>query len=132
MRSYVGAVLVALLLTVPTACGSSSSYFCTGASTSGCTKVPANASTEAFCAAGSTFSSVEGFANGVKAAKSLAAVGTPPDIDASARAGFVELVERMVDSKNGPDFRSRTRHLSNVEKKHLLDLDTYIGKTCQT
>lgn len=132
MRTYVGAALVTVLLAVPTACGSSKAYFCTGASTSGCTKVPANATIAAFCAAGSSFSSVEGFSNGVKAAKALAAVGTPPDIDASARAGFVELVERMVDSKNGPDFRSRTRHLSNEEKKHLLDLDTYIGKTCQT
>jgi hypothetical protein len=128
-KLVVAALLLPLVLL--TGCGKGDGrHFCTGTDSGGCTKVPADATKAAFCTAGSTFSEANGFANGLKAAKALAAVGTPSDIDASARAGFVELVERMVDAENGPDFRRRTRNLSDSEKRHLLDLDSYIRETC--
>ncbi|WP_148046055.1 hypothetical protein [Nocardioides marmoriginsengisoli] len=130
MRKYLVAVAAVALVASGCGGGSGDSEFCSGSSTSGCTEVPKAAAKEDFCAAGAAFSGSKGFKNGLKAARRLAAVGTPNDIEASARAGFVELVERMVDSKDGPDFRGRTRNLSSAESKHLLDLDTYIQATC--
>jgi hypothetical protein len=126
-------VVVPLLLAalLASGCGKASgTRYCTSAGAGGCTKVPADASQQAFCRAGAAFSSSVGFSHGLKAAKELASVGTPADMKASARAGFVELVQRMVDSANGPDFRNRTRHLADAEKQHLLDLDSYISTTC--
>jgi hypothetical protein len=124
-------VLALLLAPLAAACGSGDQHYCTGTKKSGgCRVVPSDATKQEFCAAGEAFSESEGFSNGVKAAEHLASVGTPPDIKASARAGFIELVERMADSENGPDFRRRTRSLTSRESKHLLDLDTYIQGAC--
>ena len=130
MRKHI--VASAMLVLVASGCGGGSDgdHFCSGARTDGCESVPTAAKKEDFCAAGAAFSESKGFKNGLKTAKHLAAVGTPSDIEASARAGFVELVERMVDSKDGADFRGRTQNLSPTESEHLLDLDTYIQATC--
>ncbi|MFL6158970.1 MAG: hypothetical protein ACJ72D_23015 [Marmoricola sp.] len=98
----------------------------------GCGQIPQSASKKDFCTAGERFSALDKatFADGRKAIDRLAAVGTPPDIDTSARSGFVELVSRMKDSDNAEDFRRRTRTMNRAERKHLLDLDDYIRKTC--
>ncbi len=98
----------------------------------GCQSIPEDAATEDFCSAGQKYSELRGvpFAEAVEVSKQLADVGTPPDIDASARAGFVELIERMDKAKNGADFRNRTTGMSDEERRHLLDLDSYIQRTC--
>jgi hypothetical protein len=131
---YVVAAVMLLLLALVAGCGSggSGSHYCTASVTKGCEQVPTSATKEDFCAAGAMFSESKGFKNGLKAAAHLAAVGTPADIKESARAGFVELVERMIDSSDGADFRRRTHDLRQDSKasKHLLDLDTYIQEAC--
>lgn len=98
----------------------------------GCQSIPEDADTKDFCNAGERYSELRdvSFAEAVKVSKQLAEVGTPADIDASARAGFVELIDRMDAAKNGADFRKRTLTMNEDERKHLLDLDTYIQKTC--
>lgn len=125
---------VLFLLLPLAACGGGASeadgHYCQGSATDGCVAVPRDATKEEFCSAGEAFSTSSGFANGLRAAKALAAVGTPDDIDEGARAGFVELVERMVDSRDADDFRQRTSNLSQEEKDHLLDLDNYIQSAC--
>jgi hypothetical protein len=103
-----------------------------GFAVAGCSHIPQDASKKEFCTAGEQFSALDKatFAQGRAAIKRLAGIGTPPDIDASARKGFVELVSRMDDADNAEDFRHRTRTMNRSERKHLLDLDTYIQKTC--
>lgn len=98
----------------------------------GCQNIPEDASTQDFCEAGERYSALRDvtFAKALQVSKQLAEVGTPADIDASARAGFVELIERMEAAENGADFRERTVGMSEKERQHLLDLDTYIQKTC--
>jgi hypothetical protein len=98
----------------------------------GCQSIPEDATTKDFCSAGEKYSELRdvAFSEAVRVSKQLAEVGTPADIDASARAGFVELIERMDDADNGADFRRRTLSMNEQERKHLLDLDTYIQKTC--
>ncbi len=98
----------------------------------GCGGVPADAAKKDFCAAGKRYSELRGveFADAVEVSKELAEIGTPTDIDASARAGFVELVDRMDAAQNGADFRRRTLGMSETERRHLLDLDSYIQRTC--
>lgn len=99
---------------------------------SGCQNIPEDAATTDFCSAGERYSELRdvAFAEAVAVSKELAEVGTPADIDASARAGFVELIERMDAAENGADFRKRTLTMNAEERQHLLDLDTYIQKTC--
>lgn len=113
VRTLLGALLGALVLT-------------------GCQSIPEDAATEDFCSAGQKYSELRSvpFDEAVAVSKQLAEVGTPADIDASARAGFVELIERMDEAKNGADFRKRTLTMDQAERKHLLDLDTYIQRTC--
>jgi len=98
----------------------------------GCQSIPENAAKKDFCSAGEKYSELRGvaFSEAVEVSKQLAEVGTPADIDASARAGFVELIERMDKAENGADFRKRTQGMSEQERKHLLDLDSYIQRTC--
>jgi len=98
----------------------------------GCGSIPDDATEKAFCSAGEKYSELRdvSFAEAVKVSRQLAEVGTPANIDASARAGFVELIDRMDAAKNGADFRKRTLNMNEKERKHLLDLDTYIQKTC--
>lgn len=97
----------------------------------GCSSIPENASVKDFCTEGEKFSASTNFSDGIKAAKRLQEVGTPSGIGADARTGFVELVERMLDSENGGDFRARTKKLTAEERKHLVALSNYIRKTCQ-
>lgn len=113
VRVLLGALLGALVLT-------------------GCQSIPEDAAKEDFCSAGQKYSELRGvpFDEAVAVSKQLAEVGTPADIDASARAGFVELIERMDEAENGADFRQRTLTMDQDERKHLLDLDTYIQRTC--
>ncbi|HEX4190235.1 MAG TPA: hypothetical protein VHZ06_04510 [Marmoricola sp.] len=103
-----------------------------GFAVSACQHVPQDASKQAFCSAGEKFSELDKatFAQGQAAIKRLADIGTPPNIDASARSGFVELVDRMQSSHSAEDFRHRTRTMNASQRKHLLDLDSYIQKTC--
>lgn len=98
----------------------------------GCQSIPEDADVAAFCTAGKRYSELRdvSFAEAVKVSEQLADVGTPANIDASARAGFVELIDRMGQAENGADFRKRTLGMTASERKHLLDLDTYIQKTC--
>lgn len=92
--------------------------------------IPENASKKDFCSEGEKFSASTNFAEGVTAAKKLAEVGTPKDITTGARAGFVELVERVTGSKSGADFKKKQAKLSKTEAEHLSDLNEYIQKTC--
>lgn len=96
----------------------------------GCQDVPENASKKEFCSEGEKFSASTTFEQGVKAAERLAEVGTPAGIPKSARLGFVELIERVTESKNGAEFKKKTKELSDEEGKHLMDLSAYIDKTC--
>jgi hypothetical protein len=97
-----------------------------------CSHVPEDASKAAFCEAGQKFSALQKvtFARGQDAIERLAKVGTPADIDSDARAGFVELIDRMRASDNAGDFRERTRTMSEAQRDHLFALDTYIQGTC--
>lgn len=96
----------------------------------GCQNIPDNASKKQFCSEGEKFSASTTFEQGVKAAKRLAEVGTPKGIPASARDGFVELVDRVTGSKDGVDFRKKAAKLTDAEAKHLADLSAYIKETC--
>ena len=97
----------------------------------GCQSIPQDADVAAFCSEGEKFSASTNWADGVRAAKKLQETGTPQGIGKSARSGFVELVDRVLDSESGGDFRSRTKSLSEAERKHLVALSDYIKKTCQ-
>ncbi|MCZ4500154.1 MAG: hypothetical protein JWQ74_2709 [Marmoricola sp.] len=98
----------------------------------GCRHIPKDATVKEFCGAGEKFNSLTkvSFDQGRKAIDALAGVGTPPDIDKDARAGFVELIKRMDSSENADDFRARTQKLTKLETEHRLDLYDYIQKTC--
>ena len=96
----------------------------------GCQSVPSDASVKAFCASGEQFSASTKFAQGVAAAKHLAKVGTPAGINADARAGFIELINRVTGAHDGNDFLKRSRKLTVEEQKHLAALSVYITKTC--
>lgn len=98
----------------------------------GCRHIPKDATVKDFCGAGEKFNALTkvSFAQGQAAIDRLANVGTPADIDKDARAGFVELIERMDKSENADDFRARTQKLTKEETEHRLDLYDYIQKTC--
>lgn len=99
-------------------------------SVAGCRNVPEDASTKDFCSKGEKFSASTTFEAGVKAADKLAEVGTPKGIPKDARDGFVELIDRVTDAKNGADFKKKAAKLSTKERKHLEALSSYIQKTC--
>lgn len=92
--------------------------------------IPKNAAKEDFCSEGEKFSASNTWKKGVQAAEKLAEVGTPADITPGARAGFVELVQRVTGSDSGSDFKKKQAKLSKDEAKHLNDLNEYIQKTC--
>jgi hypothetical protein len=98
----------------------------------GCMTIAEHASRAAFCTAGQQFSALQRvpFRQAQQATDRLGQVGTPADIDAAARAGFVELIDRMDSSSNAADFRKRTRSMDQSERDHLFALDTYIQGTC--
>ncbi|MCW2857515.1 MAG: hypothetical protein JWR52_3130 [Marmoricola sp.] len=96
----------------------------------GCQSVPSNASVKAFCSSGDRFSASTRFDQGVAAAKNLAKVGTPVGINADARAGFIELINRVTSAHDGNDFTTKSRKLTVDEQKHLVALTNYIAKTC--
>lgn len=98
----------------------------------GCKSVPNNATVKAFCASGERFSASTRFDQGVAAAKDLAKVGTPHGINADARAGFIELINRVTGARDGKDFIKQTNNLNADEKRHLAALSDYIAKTCDT
>lgn len=97
---------------------------------SGCRSIPKSASVKDFCSAGEKFSASTTFGQGVSAAKKLAATGTPKGIPADARDGFVQLIDRVLDAKDGQDFMRKTKKLNSDERKNLKALDAYIKKTC--
>jgi len=97
---------------------------------SGCENIPKSASKKDFCSAGERFSASTTFKQGVSAAKKLSSVGTPKGIPKRARDGFVELIHRVLDAKNGPDFMARSKRISHDEQLNLQALDAYIKKTC--
>lgn len=98
----------------------------------GCRTIPENASVTEYCKTGEAYTNLKDvpFEQGLAMTKKLAAVGTPAGIDASARAGFVELINRMEDSRDAADFRRRTDTMGKAEEKHLLALYTYNQKIC--
>lgn len=96
----------------------------------GCQSIPEDATVKAFCSEGEKFSASTNWKDGVAAAKKLEATGTPAGIGADAREGFVELVNRVLDSDNGGDFRAKTKGLDQGERKRLEALSAYIAKTC--
>jgi hypothetical protein len=96
----------------------------------GCQNIPKSASTKDFCGAGEKFSASTTFPQGVSAAKRLSSVGTPAGIPKRARDGFVQLINRVLDAKNGQDFIARSKKLNPDEQKNLRALDAYIKKTC--
>jgi hypothetical protein len=96
----------------------------------GCRDIPTSASVKDFCSAGEKFSASTTFPEGVAAAKKLKKVGTPSDIGKRARRGFVELVNRVLDAKNGQDFLKKNKKLTEDQGKDLRALTAYIKKTC--
>ena len=97
---------------------------------SGCQDIPKTASVRDFCSAGEKFSASTKFDQGVAAAKKLADTGTPKGIPRAARDGFVQLVDRVLDAKDGQDFIKKSKKLDATEQKNLRALDAYIKKTC--
>ena len=96
----------------------------------GCQDIPKSASKKDFCSAGERFSASTNFKQGVSAAKKLSKVGTPEDIGKRARDGFVELIDRVLDAKDGQDFIKKSKKLDTDEQRNLRALDAYIKKTC--
>ena len=96
----------------------------------GCREIPKAASVKDFCAAGEKFSASTTFSQGVSAAKKLSDVGTPKGIPQAARDGFVQLIDRVLEAKNGQDFIKKSKKLNADEQKNLKALDAYIKKTC--
>lgn len=96
----------------------------------GCGGIPEDASVKDFCSRGEKFSASKTFATGKKRAEALAETGTPKGIDADARKGFEELIDRVTSSENGADFKKKADKLSDAEARHLRALDGYIKKTC--
>lgn len=103
-----------------------------GLSACGGDDIPTDASKQDFCHAGERFSALQKvpFAEGQEAVEALGEVGTPSDIDAKARSGFTELIERMSTAEDAADFRQRTKSMTEDERDHLFALDTYIQGTC--
>ncbi len=96
----------------------------------GCKSVPTNATVKDFCASGERFSASTRFDQGVAAANHLAKVGTPRGISADARAGFIELINRVTGAHDSKDFVKKTNSLNVDEQRHLAALSEYITKTC--
>jgi hypothetical protein len=96
----------------------------------GCQSVPTDASVKEFCASGEQFSAATRFDQGVASARHLAKVGTPTGIDAGARAGFIELINRVTSARDGNDFTKQSKKLTSEEQNHLAALNDYIRKTC--
>ena len=96
----------------------------------GCGDIPTSASKKEFCSAGEKFSASKTFRGGVAAARRLQRTGTPGDIPKNARRGFVELVNRVLDAKNGQDFLKKNKRLTEAQRKDLRALTAYIEKTC--
>lgn len=98
----------------------------------GCEDIPQDASKADFCLAGERFSALDKvpFSEGQAAAEALAEVGTPADIDKSAREGFVELIDRMDSSDNAAEFRRKSGSLSITEAEHRTALTAYIQMSC--
>src|SRR4051812_7637592 len=81
----------------------------------GCKDVPTSASVKDFCSAGEKFSASTTFKQGVSSAKKLSDVGTPKGIPKAARDGFVQLINRVLDAKNGQDFIKKSKKLNATE-----------------
>lgn len=101
-----------------------------GLGLSGCRDIPKTASVADFCSAGEKFSASTKFDQGVAAAKKLAETGTPKGIPQAARDGFVQLIDRVLDAKDGQDFIKKSKKLDAGEQANLKALDAYIKKTC--
>lgn len=96
-----------------------------------CTDIPESASKKDFCSAGETFSASHTFKQGVASAKKLSEVGTPSNTPKRARNGFVQLIDRVLDAKDGQDFLKKSKKLNDDERKNLMALNDYIQKTCK-
>lgn len=96
----------------------------------GSSEIPDDASAKDFCSAGDRFSTATEFKDGVKAAEGLRETGTPKDISADARKGFVLVVELVAESSDTKDLQKRYEDLTDKEKQSVDSLDTYIRKTC--
>ncbi|MFL6107269.1 MAG: hypothetical protein ACJ72L_09915 [Marmoricola sp.] len=96
----------------------------------GCKDIPKSAAVKDFCSAGEKFSASTSFKQGVSAAKKLSDVGTPKGIPQAARDGFVQLIDRVLEAKNGQDFIKKSKKLDKTEQANLKALDAYIKKTC--
>ena len=96
----------------------------------GCGDIPKSATKKEFCSAGEKFSASKSFKQGVTAAERLKKTGTPSNIPKRARNGFVQLIERVLDAKDGQDFIKKRDNLSDDEGKNLMALTDYIQKTC--
>jgi hypothetical protein len=109
-----------------TACGGgSSSSAVTGAATA-----PTAASTTDFCA---TFQNLASDSTPKQAADKLQAVGTPSDMAADARHGFVVLVdhlEAMPDNSKAQDLDAMEKSLSASDQKDVLAFTAYLTKAC--
>lgn len=94
--------------------------------------IPKDASRADFCRAGENFSALKDvpFSEGEAAAKVLEETGTPDDIDKSARAGFVELVQRMNDSDDAGEFLRKSQNLGTKAAQNRTALTVYIQLTC--
>ena len=97
----------------------------------GCRDIPKSATKKDFCDAGEKFSASTTFKQGVSSAEKLGDVGTPKDISKRARDGFVQLIDRVLDAKDGQDFKRESKKLDADERKNLMALNDYIQKTCK-
>jgi hypothetical protein len=103
-----------------------------GGALSGCQDIPKSATKKDFCSAGEKFSASTTFKQGERSAKKLGDVGTPTDIPKRARDGFVQLINRVLDAKDGQDFIKKSKKLDADERKNLMALNDYIQKTCKS
>lgn len=98
-------------------------------------RVPSNASRADFCSAGQAFAKAQNddasFPKAKEAVAQLVKIGTPENMNAAARLGFIELIDRMNSSTDAPAYDELTRTINPTERDHLDALDAYIKKTCR-
>jgi hypothetical protein len=110
--------------------GGSSSTASADASASGAAASPTDATQGAFCGSFQTLSSKS---TPAEVAAQLEKVGTPSDIDAGARNGFVvflDKVEQLPDNAGAQALNNLQSSLSAADQKDVLAFLTYTQKEC--
>lgn len=131
-RTSIAAGALALAGALAACGGGSSSTASADASASGAAASPTDATQGAFCGSFQTLSSKS---TPAEVAAQLEKVGTPSDIDAGARNGFVvflDKVEQLPDNAGAQALNNLQSSLSAADQKDVLAFLTYTQKECAT